>query len=220
MLVFEVDREQGFVPLSQVPWITVCSADPPPKRKLSAKSAFISKKYMKPTMDIYHVDGLPYESLMVALISTTLGPAVEETESNSCDQGVWPISLPSRCHADACTVAVNPTFGFSRDGFHVSRKELDAPISEGKDLSRSYPQFGHSLLVTENKLAFYLITKDAFVWNNCTKGIEHEVCCSVSACLDRHPRLVPTGSSEIRHPQGDDATRCMYVCIHRSLFSC
>ena len=72
-------------------------------------------------------------------------------------------------------LAVNPIFGFSRDGFHVSRGRLDAPMTHTNDLSNSYPQFGHSLIVSENELAFYLITKDAFVRNHCTKGIEHEV---------------------------------------------
>ena len=40
--------------------------------------------------------------------------------------------------------------------------------------SRAYPQFGHSLIVMENELAFYLITKRAFVNNKCKKGVEHE----------------------------------------------
>ena len=48
-------------------------------------------------------------------------------------------------------------------------------MSHSDDLSHSYPQFGHSLIVGDNELEFFLITKDAFVQNNCTKGVEHEV---------------------------------------------
>ena len=46
-------------------------------------------------MDIYHVDGLPYESLMVMLLSATLGPAAEEGERGKCDQG--PNTLKHDC---------------------------------------------------------------------------------------------------------------------------
>ena len=128
-----------------------------PRRKLFPKSALALKKYIKSTSEIYHVDALPYESLMLALLSITVGPAVEDTDTNRCDQ-------------------VNPMLGFSRDGFHVSRlKSLNESVINGNNLSPLlYPQFGHSLIVMEDTVAFYFVTKNAFVENNCIKGIVHE----------------------------------------------
>ena len=62
--------------------MTSYSTDPPPLRKLTPKSAWAVKKFIKPALDVYHVDAVPYESLMVVLLSVEQRPLAGEPKKN------------------------------------------------------------------------------------------------------------------------------------------